>query len=193
MKGTDEPEEHLETLLIHFDTHGSLSQTKKSKCIYFLLIEIDLHECQNIWSKWTIWFSALSWEKENAWILLKQTSFKHISAYSFFENNTLNNHKNQDWILIQWNVCHSLICGRFKVSIYLQVLRYVEHKFGGRKLPEGELVKLADRSSKQDEITLSELRDLILHVLDTAANLSLFLDIYTPACAVYHQQLFEIR
>ncbi|KAJ9593726.1 hypothetical protein L9F63_014699, partial [Diploptera punctata] len=79
------------------------------------------------------------------------------------------------------------------VPFISKVFRIVEHKFGGRKIPDGELVKITDRSNKRDEITLFELRDLILHVLDTAANLSIFLDIYTPACSMYHEQLLEIK
>ncbi|KAJ4438457.1 hypothetical protein ANN_14402, partial [Periplaneta americana] len=79
------------------------------------------------------------------------------------------------------------------VPFICKVLRFVEHKFGGRKLPEGELVKLSERPDRREEMTLLEFKDLVLHMLDTAANLSLFLDIYTPACKVFHQQLFEMK
>jgi hypothetical protein len=75
----------------------------------------------------------------------------------------------------------------------VQVFRYIEHRFGGQKLPEEELVKLSERPNTQNDMTLLELKDMVLHLLDSATNLSLFLDIYNPACNVFHQQLFEIK
>jgi predicted glycosyltransferase len=81
----------------------------------------------------------------------------------------------------------------FSSTLQFQVFRYVEHKFGGQKLPEGELVKLSERPNRHQDMTLFEFKDMVLHVLDSAANLSLFLDIYNPACEVFHQQLFEMK
>jgi hypothetical protein len=78
-------------------------------------------------------------------------------------------------------------------SLWLKVFRYVEHKFAGRKLPEGELVKLSDRPNRHEDMTLFEFKDMVLYTLDSAANLGLFLDIYNPACEVFHQQLFEMK
>jgi predicted glycosyltransferase len=69
----------------------------------------------------------------------------------------------------------------------------MEHRFGGQKLPEEELVKLSERPNTQKDMTLFEFKDMVLHLLDSATNLSLFLDIYNPACSVFHQQLFEIK
>jgi hypothetical protein len=42
-------------------------------------------------------------------------------------------------------------------------------------------------------MTLFEFKDMVLYALDSAANLSLFLDVYNPACKVFHQQLFEVK
>ena len=75
----------------------------------------------------------------------------------------------------------------------VQVFRYVEQRFGSQKLLEEELVKLSERPNTQKDMTLFEFKDIVLHLLDTATNLSLFLDIYNPACSVFHQQLFEIK
>ena len=76
---------------------------------------------------------------------------------------------------------------------FFKVFRYIEYKFGGQKLPEEELVKLSERPNSQKDMTLLEFKDMVLHLLDSATNLSLFLDIYNPACKVFHQQLFEIK
>jgi len=54
-------------------------------------------------------------------------------------------------------------------------------------------VKLSERSNTQNDMTLFEFKEMVLYLLDTATNLSLFLDIYNPACSVFHQQLFEIK
>lgn len=54
-------------------------------------------------------------------------------------------------------------------------------------------MKLLERSNRREEMTLFDFKDMVLHVLDTAANLSLFLDIYNPACKVFHQQQFELK
>lgn len=83
--------------------------------------------------------------------------------------------------------------GLFSNIVWLQVFRYIEHKFGGQKLPEGEVVKLLERSNRQEEMTLFEFKDMVLHVLDSATNIGLFLDIYNPACKVFHQQKFELK
>jgi hypothetical protein len=83
--------------------------------------------------------------------------------------------------------------GLFSSILWLQVFRYIEHRFGGQKLPEGEVVKLSKRSNRQEEMTLFDFEDMVLHVLDSATNLSLFLDIYNPACKVFHQQQFELK
>jgi len=79
------------------------------------------------------------------------------------------------------------------VPFICKVFRYVEQMFGSQKLLEEELVKLSERPNTQNNMTLFEFKDMVLHLLDTAANLSLFLDIYNPACSVFHQQLFEIK
>lgn len=79
------------------------------------------------------------------------------------------------------------------VQFICKVFRYIEHKFGGQKLPEGEVMKLSKRSNRQEEMTLFEFKDMVLHVLDSATNLSLFLDIYNPACNVFHEQQFELK
>ena len=75
----------------------------------------------------------------------------------------------------------------------VQVFRHIEQKFGSQKLLEEELVKLSERPNTQNNMTWFEFKDMVLHLLDTATNLSLFLDIYNPACIVFHQQLFEIK
>jgi hypothetical protein len=64
---------------------------------------------------------------------------------------------------------------------------------GSQNLLEEELVKLSERPYTQNDMTLFEFKDMVLHLLDTATNLSLFLDIYSPACSVFHQQRFEIK
>lgn len=83
--------------------------------------------------------------------------------------------------------------GLFSSILWLQVFRYIEQKFGGQKLPEGEVVKLLETSNRQEEMMLFEFKDMVLYVLDTAANISLFLDICNPACKVFHQQKFELK
>jgi len=75
----------------------------------------------------------------------------------------------------------------------VQVVRHVEQRFGGQKLLEEELVKLSERPNTQNNMTLLEFKDMVLYLLDTATSVSLFLDIYNPACSVFHQQLFEIK
>lgn len=55
------------------------------------------------------------------------------------------------------------------------------------------MVKLLEKSYGQEVVTMSEMKDMVLHVLDSAANISLFLDIYNPACKVFHQQKFELK
>jgi hypothetical protein len=54
-------------------------------------------------------------------------------------------------------------------------------------------MKLSKISDKQEEMALFDFKDMVLHVLDSATNLSLFLDIYNPACKVFHQQQFELK
>lgn len=75
----------------------------------------------------------------------------------------------------------------------VQVFRYIEQRFGSQKVWEEELVKLSEGPNTYKDMTLLEFKDMVLHLLDGAANLSLFLDIYQPACSVFHQQLFEIK
>jgi hypothetical protein len=75
----------------------------------------------------------------------------------------------------------------------VQVFRYIGQRVGSQKLLEEELVKLSERPNTQKNMTLLEFKDIVLHMLDTATNLSLFLDIYSPACSVFHQKLFEIK
>jgi hypothetical protein len=75
----------------------------------------------------------------------------------------------------------------------VQFVRPLEQRFGSQKLLEEELVKLSERSNTQNDMTLFEFKEMVLYLLDTATNLSLFLDIYNPACSVFHQQLFEIK
>jgi hypothetical protein len=77
--------------------------------------------------------------------------------------------------------------------LWLQVFRYIEHKFGGRKLPEGELMKLSEGPNRHEDMTLFEFEEMVLYTLDCAATLSLFLDVYNPACKVFHEQLFEMK
>ncbi|XP_021932791.1 activating signal cointegrator 1 complex subunit 2 isoform X2 [Zootermopsis nevadensis] len=79
------------------------------------------------------------------------------------------------------------------VPFVCKVFRYIENKFGGRKLPEGELMKLSERPNEHEDMTLFEFKDMVLYTLDSAANLSLFLDLYNPACKIFHQQLFEMK
>lgn len=79
------------------------------------------------------------------------------------------------------------------VPFICKVFRYVEQMFGSQKLLDEELVKLSERPNTQNNMTLFEFKEMVLHLLDTATNLSLFLDIYNPACSVFHQQLFEIK
>jgi hypothetical protein len=73
----------------------------------------------------------------------------------------------------------------------VQVFRYIEQRFGNQL--EEELVKLSEGPNTHKDMTLLEFKDMVLHLLDVAANLSLFLDVYQPACSVFHQQLFEIK
>ncbi|XP_067006114.2 activating signal cointegrator 1 complex subunit 2 isoform X3 [Anabrus simplex] len=47
--------------------------------------------------------------------------------------------------------------------------------------------------STKNRLTVETLTDLINHVLDSAISISSLLDIYPPACAAFHQQLFELR
>ncbi|GFG31805.1 hypothetical protein Cfor_04242 [Coptotermes formosanus] len=78
------------------------------------------------------------------------------------------------------------------VPFICKVFRYMEHRFGGQKLPEEELVKLSERPNTQKDMTLFEFKDMVLHLLDSATNLSLFLDIYNPACtALVHDEHYD--
>jgi len=54
-------------------------------------------------------------------------------------------------------------------------------------------VKLSERPNTQNDMTLLEFKDMVLYLLDIATTLSLFLDMYNPACRVFHQQRFEIK
>jgi len=75
----------------------------------------------------------------------------------------------------------------------VQFVRPVEQNFGSQKLLKEELVKLSERSNTQNDMTLFEFKEMVLYLLDTATNISLFLDIYNPALNVFHQQLFEMK
>lgn len=75
----------------------------------------------------------------------------------------------------------------------------VQEKLNAKKHNhQNQPLKLIDQSrsfqsTKRLEFTLISLTDLILYVLDTAVNLSSFLSIYKPACAILHSLHFETR
>lgn len=101
------------------------------------------------------------------------------------------------------NEVHNIILSVFKlqphynedlrksVEFCSSVLQFTESKFGA-PVKVGEPIKLSEKN-KEQSMSLCAFKDLVLHILDTTVSLSMFLDIYSPACSEFHNQLFETR
>nr|CAD7433129.1 unnamed protein product [Timema monikensis] len=75
----------------------------------------------------------------------------------------------------------------------LGTLKFVEWKFGTSTdvVHHSDIIKLSSVIHR-GALDVAQFRDLVIHVLDTAATLSIFLGISQPACEVFHHQLFEL-
>ncbi|CAG2065892.1 unnamed protein product, partial [Timema podura] len=80
------------------------------------------------------------------------------------------------------------------VAFIIKTLKFVEWKFGNSTdaVQHGDVIKLSSVINR-GALDVAQFRDLVIHVLDTAATLSIFLGISQPACEVFHHQLFELR
>nr|CAD7262533.1 unnamed protein product [Timema shepardi] len=80
------------------------------------------------------------------------------------------------------------------VAFIIKTLQFVEWKFGNSTdvVHHSDIIKLSSVNHR-GALDVAQFRDLVIHVLDTAATLSIFLGISQPACEVFHHQLFELR
>nr|CAD7412540.1 unnamed protein product [Timema cristinae] len=80
------------------------------------------------------------------------------------------------------------------VAFIIKTLKFVEWKFGTSTdvVHHSDIIKLSSVIHR-GALDVAQFRDLVIHVLDTAATLSIFLGISQPACEVFHHQLFELR
>lgn len=79
----------------------------------------------------------------------------------------------------------------FKLEeFFTQVLRTVNERFEDRTLPSASgPVPLADRGSNAI-LTIQNLEDLIIHVLDVSSNISIFLVCFPPASDFLNNENF---
>ncbi|XP_046989766.1 activating signal cointegrator 1 complex subunit 2 isoform X6 [Schistocerca americana] len=75
-----------------------------------------------------------------------------------------------------------------------EVLKSVEASFGIHHDTENEPIKLSEKNKLQQRtMSLSVFEDVVIHILDTAINLRIFLDICSPACVAFHELQFETQ
>ncbi|XP_047107899.1 activating signal cointegrator 1 complex subunit 2 isoform X6 [Schistocerca piceifrons] len=75
-----------------------------------------------------------------------------------------------------------------------EVLKSVEASFGIHHDTENEPIKLSEKNKLQQRtMSLSVFEDIVIHILDTAINLRIFLDICSPACVAFHELQFETQ
>ncbi|XP_049950825.1 activating signal cointegrator 1 complex subunit 2 isoform X1 [Schistocerca serialis cubense] len=80
------------------------------------------------------------------------------------------------------------------VSVCSKVLKSVEASFGIHHDTENEPIKLTEKNKLQQRtMSLSVFEDVVIHILDTAINLRIFLDICSPACVAFHELQFETQ
>lgn len=78
------------------------------------------------------------------------------------------------------------------VSVCSKVLKSVEASFGIHHDTGNEPIKLSEKNKLQQRpMSLSVFEDIVTHILDTAINLRIFLDICSPACVAFHELHFE--
>ncbi|BES87531.1 activating signal cointegrator 1 complex subunit 2 [Nesidiocoris tenuis] len=68
----------------------------------------------------------------------------------------------------------------------------VQEKFTGQPIVAGEITKLSDAPRVAKLLSVSELQDVVFYILDIAASLATFVDVFEAAALVLHSHKFEI-
>ncbi|KAK9307142.1 hypothetical protein QLX08_002463 [Tetragonisca angustula] len=76
------------------------------------------------------------------------------------------------------------------VPCLIEALENVERKFGGCSTYTTEAVSLSKQNINSSKLTLFQLEDMILYVLDISSTISVFLKNYPPAVNIFHTEDF---